>query len=31
MIDAVILVESYIYFRLMDLVESYVYYEFIEL
>ena len=29
--DAVISVESYIYFRVIDLEESYVYYEFIEL
>ena len=28
---AVILVESYICFRAIDLVESYVYYEFIKL
>ena len=30
-IDAVILAESYTYFRVVDLVKSYVYYEFIEL
>ena len=29
--DAVISVESYIYFRVIDLEEGYVYYEFIEL
>ena len=29
--DEVILVESYLYFRVRDIVESYVYYEFIKL